>query len=50
MVVIEVYSQSLEVKCKNSILSKAAFLKVVTRIVNLIIPFIIVYKSGGRNI
>ncbi|KAF2888506.1 hypothetical protein ILUMI_17667 [Ignelater luminosus] len=47
MVVLEVYSKCLKVRCKTRLCSKATIFAVLTTIVSIIIPFIFAYNSRG---
>nr|CAI5862383.1 unnamed protein product [Callosobruchus analis] len=47
MVVLEVFSKSIQIKYKSTLLSKAALVKVVTALTSIILPFVLAYKSGG---
>nr|CAH7721625.1 unnamed protein product [Callosobruchus chinensis] len=47
MVVLEVFSKSIQIKYKSTLLSKAAFIKIVTALTSIVVPFLLAYISGG---
>ncbi|CAH0725985.1 unnamed protein product, partial [Brenthis ino] len=47
MALYKLYSYNVEIQYKNNLLSKAALFTALTALINVILPFIIAYKSKG---
>lgn len=49
MVVLDVYTKTINITYKSTILSKATFVCFLSSILSIVLPYIFAYQSGGNN-